>query len=147
MPMQAGCHVNVADLNGAYAPHATREPLAAMAIGASLYCICRRPVWPGVEMTCCDVCTEWYHNNCVGIHTPLTEQDSWTCPVCQGHLNYPNPNHDRDCDPNPDPNCDPNCDPNSNPNPNLITNLIPNSNPNCDLRKGYTFDSLACPSP
>ena len=84
--LQAGCHVNSADIDGAFAPHAAREPLGVVVIGAALYCICRRPFWPGVGMTSCDKCEEWFHNTCVGIHTPLTEADVWICPACQGQL-------------------------------------------------------------
>ena len=87
--LQAGCNANSADIDGAFAPHAAREPLGVVVqvIGAALYCICRRPFWPGVGMTSCDKCEEWFHNTCVGIHTPLTEADVWICPACQGQLN------------------------------------------------------------
>jgi len=47
---------------------------------AKLYCLCRQPE-DGRFMICCDVCDNWFHDECVGI-VEGDHAGEYICPSC-----------------------------------------------------------------
>ncbi|XP_055615268.1 uncharacterized protein LOC129761557 [Toxorhynchites rutilus septentrionalis] len=44
---------------------------------------CSRPDHAESKMVFCDQCESWYHYGCVGVSSPVKDDDDWMCPDCR----------------------------------------------------------------
>mmetsp|Transcript_7197 Transcript_7197/g.26456 ORF Transcript_7197/g.26456 Transcript_7197/m.26456 type:complete len:192 (-) Transcript_7197:2372-2947(-) len=52
-----------------------------------VYCTCELPFNPDFYMIECDLCSEWYHPECIGLsYEQIKKMKSFTCPNCSGDV-------------------------------------------------------------
>ncbi|KAH7445800.1 hypothetical protein KP509_01G024900 [Ceratopteris richardii] len=82
-------------IEGEKLPVAFTKELADLRSRTSLYCVCRKPYDKERRMIACDLCSEWYHFDCMGISGPDSNDDEGSnmlqrCGSSRGEFVCPN---------------------------------------------------------